>query len=124
MPSRSASLPKYSSYVKTSRPGSFELGSSRSKNRFIHEVKQDVSGVSDNEDVEKFRACGFPVHFGRLILLRLRYSFWTSKSSGRNKAPQATKKVPKEVAQDETSDNSDDLFWSDEVRSIQQIVPK
>lgn len=122
MSSRSASLPKYSSSGRTSRPGSFESGSSRSKNRFIHEVKQDVSGFSDDEDEERFSACGFPLHFGRLTLLQFRYSFRTSRSRSRSKAPQMTK-VSNEVIQDEASDNSDDLFWSDEVRFSQTIVP-
>ncbi|KAG0631320.1 hypothetical protein M758_1G243800 [Ceratodon purpureus] len=110
---RSASLPKYSSSVRTSRPGSFESASSRSKSRFIHEVKQDVSGFSNDEDEERFSACGFPLHLGRLTLLQFRYSFRTSRSRSRGRAPQMTK-VSKEVIQDEVSDNSDDLFWSDE----------
>lgn len=103
--------------MSNARFGSSASGSSKSKRRFdIHEV-QDVRGEELDDEGEEIKACGFPLHLGRLTLQHFRYSFWTSRSSSRSKsAHQSTTKISQRVIQDEASDDSDDLFWSDEVR--------
>lgn len=80
-------------------------------------MKQDVQYEEIGDDSEEIKACGFPLHLGRLTLQHLRYSFWTSRPAGRRKSHESTTdKVSKKVTEDEATDNSDDIFWSDEVR--------
>lgn len=80
-------------------------------------MKQDVRFEDMDDGSEDIKACGFPLHLGRLTLLHFRHSFWTSRSSSRSKSHESpTEKVSKKVIEDETTDNSDDMFWSDEVR--------
>lgn len=117
----SSSLPaenrpqKKSSPAPTARFGSFSSVSSKSKSRFIHEVKQDVRFEDFDDGSEDIKACGFPLHLGRLTLQHFRYGFWTSRSSGRSKSHDyITEKGSKKVIEEEATDNSNELFWSDE----------
>ncbi|KAG0619647.1 hypothetical protein M758_4G154400 [Ceratodon purpureus] len=108
---------KKSSDVSNARLGSSASGSSKSKKRFDNlEIKQDIRGEGlDHDEGEEIKACGFPLHLGRLTLQHFRYSFWTSRSSSRSKpAHHSTTKVSPKKIQEEPSDDSDDLFWSDE----------
>jgi hypothetical protein len=81
-------------------------------------VKQDVRGEEFDDEGEEIKACGFPLHLGRLTLQHFRHSFWSSRSSSRSKSHQSTTKVSQKVIQEEASDDSDDLFWSDEVKNL------
>lgn len=102
------------SSAPTARVGSLAPRSSRSKSRFIHEVKQDVRFEDLDDCNEDIKACGFPLHLGKLTLQHFRHSFWTLRT--RSKSHEFSAEVPKKGIEDETTDNSEEMFWSDEVR--------
>lgn len=106
---------KKPSHAPTSRFGSFSSASSKCRSRFIHEVKQDVRFEDFDDGSEDMKACGFPLHLGRLTLQHFRYGFWPSRSSSRSKSLDSPpEKVSKKLNEDEATDNSDEMFWSDE----------
>lgn len=63
---------------------------------------------------EDIKACGFPLHLGKLTLQHFRHSFWALRS--RSKSHELSSEVSKKGIEDEATDNSDEMFWSDEVR--------
>lgn len=102
------------SSAPTARVGSLASGSSRSKSRFIHEVKQDVRSEDMDHCDEDIKACGFPLHLGKLTLQHFRHSLWTLRT--RSKSHEFSAEVSKKGIEDEGTDNSDEMFWSDDVR--------
>ena len=109
-------LQKSSSDISSARLGSSASSSSKSKRQFTHEMKQDVRGDEFNDESEGIKACGFPLHLRRLTHQLFRYSFWTSRSSSRSKSQQSITTASQKMIQEEPSDDSDNLFWSDEVK--------
>lgn len=97
------------------------VSSKTSKSQYIDEVKQDVRREDfANDGDELTKACGFPLHFGRLTLQHFRLSFWTSrsvrgrKSKSRSQTPTKPNLQENVATQAEASDNSEEMFWSEE----------
>ncbi|XP_024369521.1 uncharacterized protein [Physcomitrium patens] len=103
-------LPNSTSTV-TAKPVSTMSETSRNKKKLSHGVQQDLRGDDAEDENVEMRACGFPLHLGRWTLQHFRYSFWTSRSNSRSPC-QATKMDY--TKQGNESDNSEDVFWSDE----------
>lgn len=113
-------LPNSTSTV-TAKPVSTMSETSRNKKKLSHGVQQDLRGDDAEDENVEMRACGFPLHLGRWTLQHFRYSFWTSRSNSRSPC-QATKMDY--TKQGNESDNSEDVFWSDEVRLTQNKLWK
>lgn len=98
----------------------------------MQEVRQDVRENSDNEG-DEIKACGIPLKLGKLTLGNLKYSFWSTSRSKSPREVNANANINTNASSDHhhkkapgdgsgVSENSDDLFWSDEVRII-HLVP-